>query len=63
MVFKIYSEILVILYIKINSKLKINLFFLFFKFFKLIIDFLKFFIQVNSNQEKIFFLGNLDKII
>jgi hypothetical protein len=53
MVLKIYSVILVILYKKINSKLKINLFFL---FFKLIIDFLKFFIRV-------FFLGNLDKII
>jgi hypothetical protein len=53
MFLKIYSVILVILYKKINSKLKINLFFL---FFKLIIDFLKFFIHV-------FFLGNLDKII
>jgi hypothetical protein len=52
MVFKIYSEILVILYIKINSKLKINLYF---SFFKLSIDFLKFFIHFYYYQEKIFF--------
>jgi hypothetical protein len=52
MVFKIYSEILVILYKNINSKLKINLFF---SFFKMSIDFLKFFIHFYSIQENFFF--------
>jgi hypothetical protein len=59
MVFKIYSEILAKLYIKINSKLKINSFF---SFLKLSIDFLEFlyiFLLIKKN----FFLGKFDKII